>query len=148
MKVRHHIALSASVSGILYAVFSSWSLSAAALISGIAIDIDHVFDYFFHRGLMVNRDDFFRFFYNEEHSKITLIFHGWEYLPVLYSAAHLTGFNHWATGLLIGYTHHLVSDFFYNKASFRSYSLLWRWKNNFHSRTIFPRDRGYNPYAD
>lgn len=145
MKIRHHIALSTVISCILYVIFKSWGLSTASLITGIFIDVDHTIDYFTARGFRIQWKEFLHFFYKEEHRKITLIFHGWEWLFCLGAAAVLTGFSPWVTGALIGYGHHMVCDYFYSRASVMTYSLIWRWKNNFDSQTLFPRDRGYDP---
>lgn len=147
MKLEHHIAFSTIISGILYAIFKSWGLSIAAFISGIFIDLDHVVDYVIAHGLHFNVKGFFPFFYEEKHNKITLIFHGWEFLIFFAAAAWFTDFNLLVTGVLIGYGHHIVLDFFYSKASFWSYSLIWRWKNKFDSKRIFPRNRRYKPYV-
>jgi len=145
MKLEHHIAVSTVISGILFAIFKSFGLSAASFFVGIFIDLDHIVDYFFETGLGFNKKEFFSFFYEEKHKKIVLIFHGWEFLIILGAAAKLTDLNHWITGMLIGYGQHMLFDFYYNKTPFRSYSLIWRCKNRFNSEVIFPRDRGYNP---
>lgn len=145
MKIEHHITLSTIISGALYAIFKSWELSISSLITGVLIDIDHTIDYFVEHGLRLNRKKFLSYFYNEQHKKITLLLHGWEWLCCLGAAAVVTEFNLWVTGVLIGYGHHMVFDYFYSKASISAYSLIWRWKKNFDSQTVFPRDRGYNP---
>lgn len=147
MKLQHHIAVSTIISGILYAIFKSWGLTIASFISGIFIDLDHIIDYLIERGLCFNAKEFIDFFYEEKHQKITLIFHGWELLILWAVAAKLTDFNPWVTGALIGYGQHIVSDYFFSKASLWSYFLIWRWKNRFNSEVIFPRNRGYNPKA-
>ncbi len=145
MKIEHHVTLSIIISGILYAFFRSWGLSIASLITGVFIDIDHIIDYVMERGINFRRKDILTFFYKENHRRITLIFHGWEWLFFLVATAISTNFNPWTTGILIGYGHHIVSDYYYSKASVSAYSLIWRWKNNFNSEIIFPRNRGYNP---
>lgn len=147
MKLKHHVAVSAVSSGILYVIFRSCGLSAALFITGVFIDLDHVLDYFLENGLDINTKKFFSFFYKERHRKITLLLHGWEWLILLGMLAKLTNWNLWVTGALIGYALHIVSDYFYSKAPFRSYSLAWKWKCNFNSEIIFPRNRGYNPKA-
>jgi membrane-bound metal-dependent hydrolase YbcI (DUF457 family) len=144
MKLEHHITLSTIISGILYAHFKSWELSLSSLIAGIFIDVDHAIDYFMEHGLRIHLSEVFNFFYEEKHRKITLLFHGWEWLVVLGIFTKLTDFNPWVTGALIGYGHHIVSDYFYSKASVLTYSLIWRWKNKFDSQILFPRGRGYN----
>lgn len=145
MRIEHHIVISTTISGILYAILKSWEMSIAAFMSGVFIDIDHLFDYWAERGLRFNVKELLPFFYEEKHTKITLIFHGWELLIILCIASSLTGYNSWITGLSVGYGHHIILDYANNKTSFKSYSLLWRWKNRFDSKLIFPRNRGYNP---
>ncbi len=145
MKLIHHIAVSSLTSGILFAIFKSWGLSLASLCSGILIDLDHVLDYIIEHNFPFNSKNFFPFFYREQHTRIRLIFHGWEWLLCLGIIATMTDFNPWITGALIGYGVHIVSDYFYSKANLRSYSLLWRWINKFDSELIFPRNRGYDP---
>ncbi len=144
MKIDHHIAVSTIISGTLYAVYESWELAIASFITGVFIDLDHVIDYILQHGLSFNMNDFFTYFYKEQHTKITLVFHAWEILFLLCAAAVLSEFNLMATGVLIGYGHHIVLDGIFNKAPFLSYSLIWRWKKGFDSKVIFPRDRDYN----
>ena len=145
MKLEHHIAFSALVSAILYLIFKSWGMSIASLISGICIDIDHVFDYLREGSARLDFQEFMNFFYREKHRKITLLFHGWEWLSCAGLAMVLTNFNPLVTGVFIGYGHHIVSDFIYSKAGIMTYSLIWRWKKRFDSKILFPRNRGYDP---
>jgi hypothetical protein len=145
MKLEHHIVASTLISAILFTSVKSWGLSIASFISGIFIDLDHVIDYVIDHGFIINLEEFLSYFYGEEHLKIRLIFHGWEWLILIIISAKLTNWNPWVTGLLIGYGHHIVLDFFYSKAPFRSYSLIWKWKKRFDSMLIYPRYRGYSP---
>ena len=145
MKLKYHVAVSGISSGILYVIFKSWGLSAALFITGVFTDLDHVLDYLLENGLEINTKNFFSFFYEEKHRKITLLLHGWEWLILLGIYAKLTDWNLWVAGALIGYALHIIPDYLYSKAPFRSYSLVWKWKNNFNSELIFPRNRGYNP---
>lgn len=145
MKIEHHIAVSALISGILYAIFKSMGLSIASFIAGVLIDVDHIIDYILAHGLHFDAGEFMDYFYKEKHQKITLILHGWELLIILLAAAILSGFNPIIAGTLVGYGHHIVSDVIYSKAPFCSYSIICRWKKGFDSNVIFPRDRGYNP---
>lgn len=147
MKLRYHVAISAVSSGILYAIFKSWGLSVTLFITGVFIDLDHVLDYLLENGPYINTNKFFSFFYEERHRKITLLLHGWEWLILLGIYAKLTVWDLWVTGAFIGYALHIIPDYFYSKAPFRSYSLIWKWKNNFNSEKIYPRNRGYNPKA-
>jgi hypothetical protein len=141
MSPKHHIAVSAVVSGILFAIFRSWPLTISSFVSGILIDLDHIVDYIIEYGYRFDIKKFFNFFYGEKYSKLTLILHGWEWLFVLLAASWLTAWNHLVVGMLIGFGHHLLLDKLYNISTILSYSLLWRWKNRFDTRVITLKNR-------
>jgi hypothetical protein len=147
MRVEHNITVSTIISGLMYTIIKSWELTIASFIAGIFIDLDHFIDYLIKHGLRFNTNEIYDFFYKEQHKKITLIFHCWELLIALAIAAKLTNFNPWFTGVLIGYRQHTITDYFFNKTSFWSYSLIMRWKIKFNPELVFPRNRDYNPKA-
>lgn len=139
MKLGQHIGFSTALSVFLYMVTRSWTLSSACLISGIFIDIDHVIDFLIIYGWPFNVNRFFRVFYHElQFKQIYLIFHGWEWLTLLFTAAWLTGWNPLLTGIFLGSSHHIILDCVNNGGNVWSYSLIWRWKNNFDFKTTFP----------
>ena len=141
MELKHHVVVSTVISGILYAVFRSWGLTIASFISGIFIDLDHVIDYVMEHGFHFDRKHFFGFFYGEKYKRITLIFHGWEWLAVLIFFAWWTDWNPWFTGMLIGCGQHMAADRFYNISTFMTYSLLWRWKKGFDPEKFLLKNR-------
>jgi hypothetical protein len=145
MKLEHHITLSAVISGVLFGIYQSWSLSVCSFISGVFIDVDHLIDYFGAYGLCIRPQEIMSYFYEEKHDKIILIFHGWEWLSGLFLLTVMSGFNPWVTGVMVGYSHHIISDFLYNRTTLISYSLIYRWKKGFISEVIFPRGRKYAP---
>lgn len=145
MKLVHHLTLSAIISGFLYSVFNSWALSIASFISGVFTDLDHIIDYLLEHRSRLHVNEFFYYFYQEKHNKITLLFHGWEWLFILVIVTLAMNFNLWIVGVLTGYAHHIISDYLYNKTSLWTYSLTWRWIHKFDSKLLFPRQRGYNP---
>jgi hypothetical protein len=53
-----------------------------------------------HR-LCFNTKEFFGYCYEEKHRKVTLIFHGWEFLIFFSAVAGLTDFTLLVTGALI-----------------------------------------------
>ena len=139
MKLHHHTAISLTISGILFMIFRSWGLAAANLIVGIFIDFDHFFDYIYAHGRRFKVKDFFRNCHNCQFDKIFIFLHAWELLALMGAAAWLTDWNPWVTGAFIGIGQHLFFDTLYNGSGFRSYSLFWRWKNDFDFDTIFHR---------
>jgi len=139
MKLKQHTAFSVFIAGILYMIFKSWALSLSCIISGIFIDLDHIIDVVREHGWDVRVKDFFEICHNAQFNRIVLLLHGWEWLPLWALTAWLTGWNPWITGTLIGLGQHIVLDAYSNSSNLLSYSLIWRWKNNFHFDTLFPK---------
>jgi len=137
MRLHHHTAISLTISGLLYIIFRSWGLAASSLVAGIFIDLDHFFDYLYAHGRPFRIKDFFRVCNNCQFNRIFLFLHGWEWVALLGMAAWLTNWNPWVTGTLIGFGQHIVLDSFYNASGFRSYSLFWRWREDFVFDRIF-----------
>ncbi len=139
MKLGHHIAFSTIFSGILYMVSRSWGMASACFISGIFIDLDHVLDFFIIYGRPFSIERFFQVFYHElKFKQIFLILHAWEWLILLFAAAWVTGWSPWFVGILIGSGHHMILDYINNGGYIWSYSIIWRWRNNFDFETSFP----------
>lgn len=138
MKPHKHIALSIIISGALYAVFRSWGMSAGAFITGVLVDLDHLADYLFERGVPWPLRDFFGHFYERRHVRIVLVLHAWEWFAVLGAAGWATGWNPWAIGLLVGYAHHMMSDHYSNGLRPLAYSFLWRMSHGFMAGDCFP----------
>jgi len=141
MNLKHHVATSTGVSAVVYYLSGSMELTLASFLSGVLIDIDHVFDYLFHRGMRFDIKDFFRFFAEERYRRLTLLFHGWEWLFMLLAISWLTEWNFLITGIFIGFTQHMVFDKLYNISRFSSYSLLYRWRVGFKPELLHLRNR-------
>lgn len=139
MKLHHHTTSSTLIAGMLYLIFKSWELAVSCFVSGIFIDLDHFIDVIREYGWSFRIKDFFRICYTAQFERVMLICHGWEWLVLWAAAAWLTDWNPWVTGAFIGLTQHVILDVYQNSWDIRSYSLLWRWKNNFHFDTTFPR---------
>jgi hypothetical protein len=137
MKLQHHTAFSAVISGVLFILFRSWGLAISSFIAGVFIDLDHFLDVIREHGWSIKIKDFFWICHKSQFDRIILLWHGWEWLGLLGIAAWLTGWNPWITGILIGFGQHLVIDASHNSSNPLSYSLIWRWKNNFDFDKIF-----------
>ena len=137
MKLHAHVTFSAIISGLLYLSFKSWGLAISSFIIGVFIDLDHFVDYIREYGWRIKVKDFFDRCYTCQFDRIMLLWHGWEWMALLSISAWLTDWNPWVTGALIGYSHHIILDMLSNSNAMRSYSLIWKWKNDFHFDTIF-----------
>jgi membrane-bound metal-dependent hydrolase YbcI (DUF457 family) len=141
MKLQYHVTVSIALSGILFAVFKSWGLAIASLISGIFIDLDHIIDYIRENGIRFDMQRFFCTFYERRLKRLFLILHGWEWLVLCGILAKVMDWNPWIAGIFIGYGQHLILDQLNNGTRLFGYSLIWRWKNRFDTKAIFvPKD--------
>ena len=110
-------------------------------LGGFLIDLDHVLEYFFVFGLRFNLVYFLqgREFLTGE--KVHLIFHVWEYLPLLvliaiifrkrkiFQAAILT--------LAVAASVHLLTDCLINSYPVKFYSIVYRAENGYSAQKLF-----------
>jgi hypothetical protein len=109
----------------------------AGIMGGFLIDLDHVLEYFFAFGLHFN----FRYFIEGREflisNKIILIFHAWEYIPLLLLAAWFLRARRNVAIFLVALTFggfvHLTSDCFLNAYPPRNYSIIYRLSKGFNN---------------
>lgn len=140
MKLQHHIVSSTLAAGIVYLLFKSWSMTLSCFLSGIFIDLDHIYDYIREVGFPFKVKGLFKAAYNAELNRWMLVLHSWEILFSLGIIAWFMNWNPWVTGILIGFGHHILLDKLHTGDRLFSYSFIWRWKYNFEYVTIFPND--------
>lgn len=121
MNIFAHTAVSFAVSALLWVAFKKVQMSVACFLAGILIDLDHVFDYLMNSELMEkfrylrHPRKFFRFLssgYTKHESTYVSykLLHSMELLIVV---PFFYGFGIWnsaATGIVIGFTVHLIMD--------------------------------------
>lgn len=112
----------------------------AGIMGGFLIDFDHILEYFFTFGPHFN---FVYFIEGRQFlisNKIILIFHAWEYIPVLLIIAWLLRRRRniyvFLLALILGGAVHLTSDCLINGYSPRNYSLIYRLGKNFDASYI------------
>ncbi len=79
MTVKTHIATSALLAGGLYAAEDSLAMAAAALLSGIFIDVDHLFDYLLLSDERFSIRGMFSWCDEGRWERIILFFHSYEF---------------------------------------------------------------------
>ena len=141
MKFQYHTAYSSLIAGILYLSFKSWNMALVCLLSGIFIDLDHIYDYIREFGFPFKVKDFFTAVDKDDIPRLTLIFHSWELVLLIGIIAWLTNWNPWITGLFIGFGHHIILDKTNSGERLRTYSFWWRWKNNFEFEAIYSNSK-------
>jgi hypothetical protein len=132
-----HFLLTFLVAAILFRRFRDLKLVAACFLTGILIDIDHLFDFWSYSGIELNILKEFSFNFFQQSQKIYVFFHGWEFTPLLWLTGlylnkrfKLKGFE-WA--FVFPYLGHLMTDQFLTPFphSLFAYSFIFRLLNNF-----------------
>lgn len=138
--------LMAILSGLVFGlVFKRvWLGLIAGILGGFLIDIDHVLEYFFVFGLRFNLTDFLNGLQFLTSDKIWLVFHAYEYFPILIFFAYLFRKKEALSFFLItlafaGFVH-LVSDSYINNFSPKHYSLIHRASKNFSASEILSQE--------
>jgi len=109
-------------------------------LGGFLIDLDHVLEYFFVFGPRFNLEYFLqgRQFLTSE--KIYLIFHAWEYLPLLLIVALVfkkrETFRAAVLTLAVAASVHLLTDSLINNYSLQYYSIAYRAENGYAAQKL------------
>jgi len=139
MKLNHHTLISVLLSSLVYLFSRSLSATLACFASGIFIDLDHFFEYFFKFGVHLPRiRKFFQAADNHEYDRYFLFFHSYELALISWLAAALLIRRPWAWGFAIGFTVHILADQIYNPCHPLTYLLIFRIRNRFEGDRLFP----------
>ncbi|MBF0456631.1 MAG: hypothetical protein HQK99_01900 [Nitrospirae bacterium] len=134
MTTRVHTYTSAALGGVIYAVTGSLQAGASALIAGVFIDIDHLFDFLMFSGERLTLHNFKSWCNEMKWNRITLIFHSYELFVLLGFIAYYTR-SETAAGILCGAALHIMLDQTGNLKKYRLspwfYFLLYRVINGF-----------------
>lgn len=111
-----------------------WGLMAGIL-GGFLIDLDHILEYFFIFGLKFNLSEFLQGYQFLVSDKIYLVFHAFEFFPLLLLFAYLLRKKEIISFFLItlafsGFVH-LISDCYINNYPPKNYSIIYRASQNF-----------------
>ena len=125
MKIRTHFYTSTLLSGGLYAATRSPQIAVSCFLSGIFIDIDHVFDFLVFSGEKFSFKNMLSWCIEGRWNKIVLIFHSYEILIFLSFIIYYFPDNI-LVGILLGSGLHLILDQIGNY-SFNKYHKLSIW---------------------
>ena len=151
MNIYTHTSVSFAVSAILMIIFREIQLSVACFLTGVLVDLDHIFDYYMNHKLtamlrlLYHPREFSRFLmaghvqhepayrsYKPLHSIELLIV-----APILYASGV---WNAIGTGIVIGFVTHMVLDVL-PLGYLGHASLIWKIKNGFPTGSMIFRNR-------
>ena len=136
MKLEQHITISLFFSVFFFAISKSWIIFTSSLISGVLIDCDHIFYYFWKFRKRSRVKEIVDAHHNEKILFHMKMFHSWELLALLSICAFLMTGNPWIIGITIGFTQHVVLDQIFNKPNRWLFFFFWRLNNGFDAKSM------------
>ncbi len=138
MSPSKHVLASAATSVIFYGLTKSVSGTLTCFLSGIFIDIDHVFDFWIaKRKFLFTYRELYQFFDREKAGKVHLIFHSYELLLTFWAVLFFCHLGMFWLGIAVGCTVHMLFDQWLNPLRPRVYFLLYRIKHGFTKESTF-----------
>jgi len=139
VKLYQHTALSLVGSGVIYLFSHSISAALACFLSGIFIDLDHFFEYFYFFGYRnFSFKNFFRAADEHVYKRFFLFLHSYELAAVFWILSLTFIRRPWAWGFSLGFTLHIIADQIYNPCAPFTYLLIFRLKHRFEGDRLFP----------
>lgn len=137
MDLHEHAALSLPAGAVAYLASGDLGATAAVLVGGILIDLDHLVDYWRETGLNADWRTFLGYFDARKPIHSYLPLHAWEWPLQILAVAAVAGAPGWAWGLAAGMLAHLVMDQRYNRLAPLAYLYSYRSLLGFDSRSIY-----------
>ena len=126
MKLQYHIAISAPVSLGLYLYFKSLAAAVGCFMAGVFVDLDHLPDYLVYCGFkLTGLKEFFQACHSIKLSKLYLVLHSYEIIPILILIGHYTNWNNLTVGIFTGFVLHLTLDQFSNRMKYACRPLFY-----------------------
>lgn len=129
------MAVSLVIGAAVYLYFKSLACGVTSFLAGVFVDIDHIIDYYLNYGQRADWKDFYRFCTEARLQKLTLVFHSYELLILLWVSIIVFSLGDIWKALAIGATQHVIFDQVSNigrsQMDRRTYFLSFRLKKGF-----------------
>lgn len=135
------MAVSGAVSIFAWAYFKSVGYAAVSFLSGIAIDLDHLFDYFKNHGFTTKWKDIYDACVRTDFAKLYLLAHSYELLALLWGSIALLSLGNFWKAIAIGVTQHLVFDQLTNPIREPGYFFVYRALKKFDKDSLVKKER-------
>lgn len=141
MTVSRHIKFSLAISILLLLWWKSLFYSTISFLAGILIDLDHLLDYYVHKGLdkPLNLNwikDFYITCTDIKFDKLYLVLHSFELLTLFWLVIYKFSLGKFWIAIAIGFTQHMLLDKIGNPVHPLMYFLLFRIYNKFNKLAL------------
>ena len=121
----YHLLVSGTLGVWVYQASGSWESGVATVAAGVLPDADHILDHY-------------NWFVRWRPGHMFYLLHGWEYIGLFLVVAALLSWPALVIGVTLGYASHVVGDYLAHHRHASWYSLLYRARHGFRSRSILP----------
>ncbi|MDD5449245.1 MAG: hypothetical protein PHO42_01425 [Candidatus Omnitrophica bacterium] len=136
MQVKYHLAISAIIGSIIYAITSSFLNGLISFLAGVLIDIDHLIDYYLNYGLSFKFKAIYEAIKKTALPKLYLFLHSYELLLIFWILIFFIPLRALYLCIAIGLTQHIFLDQIFNPVTARGYLLSYRINRGFKKEYI------------
>lgn len=138
MRLSEHVVLSAVVSVVVWAATKSPELTVSCFLSGIFIDLDHLYDFYVaKKRLTFSHKELVQYCVKEKAGQLILFLHSYELFAILWILAAVFKMGDLYLGTLIGMTIHMIADQIFNPLKKPwGYFFIYRYKLGFEKKAI------------
>jgi hypothetical protein len=137
IKPYEHITASILVGGAVAVYFRSPASGVVSFLAGVLIDLDHMLDYFFAKGIKLDVREFYDYCLNTKYKRLSLVMHSYELIVLFWLAIAFFSLGVMWKAAAIGFTQHLALDLIRNFScgvmDLKGYSFLYRMLHRFDS---------------
>lgn len=141
MRPQGHVIVSAGLGSIFWAKSRDPRTMALSLVFGVLVDLDHFIDYWYaKRRITFDLHEFLHSRYWEGSKRLFVLFHAFEYLPLVFLLWQAWKGRTWAVAATAAMSSHVLADHFINELGPLGYFILYRAANGFRAdRLIDPK---------
>ncbi len=109
---------------------------------GVLVDLDHLIDYWYSEGrITFDVHTFLRTRYWQRSGRLFVVFHAFEYLPVVFLVWQAMKGRRWAVAATAAMSSHLLADHLVNELKPLGYFILYRLAHGFRSDELLDWNR-------
>lgn len=118
-----------------------WTM-VLSLAFGVFVDLDHLIDYWYSEGrICFDAHTFLRTRYWQKSGRLFVLFHAFEYLPIVFLVWHAFKGRRWAVAATAAMSSHLLADHLVNELKPLGYFLLYRLAHGFKADELLDWNR-------
>jgi hypothetical protein len=142
LRPQGHVIASAGLGAIFWAKSRDPWTMVLSLAFGVLVDLDHFIDYWYSEGrICFDARTFLKTRYWQRSGRVFVLFHAFEYLPVVFVVWQAFKGRRWAVAATAAMSSHLLADHFINELGPLGYFILYRAAHGFRAGELMDWDK-------